>query len=302
MSPMTVSDGSDESVRREALLTEQVVRSFDDAPSRRTREVMQSLVRHLHGFARDVRLTPPEWEEAIAFLTRVGHITDERRQEFILLSDVLGLSMLTIGINAPDDPAATEPTVFGPFFVRDAPRIPYGGDAAQGAPGEPCWVQGTVTDTEGDPIAGAEIEVWEADEDGRYDVQYDDGRIAGRAAMTAGDDGRFGFWSVKPAAYAIPQDGPVGGLLRATRRSPIRPAHIHFMVAAPGYRTLVTHVFAAGEPHLSDDAVFGVKQSLVEAFREQPPGDAPGGRRCDARWWRVDWNIRLAAESGDRRR
>jgi hydroxyquinol 1,2-dioxygenase len=299
---MTVSDASDDSVRREALLTEQVVRSFDGAPCPRTREVMQSLVRHLHGFARDVRLTQPEWEEAIAFLTRVGHITDERRQEFILLSDVLGLSMLTITINAPDDPAATESTVFGPFFVHDAPRIPYGGDAAQGAPGEPCWVQGRVTDTEGSPIAGAEIEVWEADEDGRYDVQYDDGRVAGRAAMTAEDDGRFGFWSVKPAAYPIPQDGPVGGLLHAAQRSPIRPAHIHFMVAAPGYRTLVTHVFAAGEPHLSDDAVFGVKQSLVEEFQEQPPGDAPGGRRCDARWWRLDWNIRLAAEFGDRRR
>jgi hydroxyquinol 1,2-dioxygenase len=282
--------------RREAVLTDEVVRSFDHAGSPRTRELLQGLVRHLHAYARDVRLTESEWERAIDFLTRTGHLTDDRRQEFILLSDVLGLSMLTIGINAPADPAATEPTVFGPFFVHDAPEIQYGGDVAQGAPGEPCWVEGQVTDTEGTPLAGAVIEVWEADEDGFYDVQYDDGRTSGRARMRADQEGRYGFWSVKPAPYPIPGDGPVGELLDAAARSPMRPAHIHFMVAAPGHRTLVTHVFAAGGPHLDDDAVFGVKESLIREFAEQPAGEGPAGRALGDRWFKLVFDVRLAQE------
>jgi hydroxyquinol 1,2-dioxygenase len=282
--------------RREAALTERVLASFDATPSPRLRELLQGLVRHLHAYARDVRLTDAEWEYAIAFLTRTGQICNDTRQEFILLSDVLGLSMLTIGINAPSDSLATEPTVFGPFFVEDATLIEYGGDAAQGASGEPCWVEGRVTDTAGNPLAGAEIEVWEADEDGFYDVQYSDGRTAGRARMVADEDGRYGFWSVKPAAYPIPGDGPVGELLDATGRSPMRPAHIHFMVAAPAHHTLVTHVFAAGGPHLDDDAVFGVKESLIEEFSEQPPGDGPAGRTLDGRWWKLVFDVRLASE------
>jgi hydroxyquinol 1,2-dioxygenase len=282
--------------RREAVLTDEVVRSFDHAGSPRTRELLQGLVRHLHAYARDVRLTESEWERAIDFLTRTGHLTDDRRQEFILLSDVLGLSMLTIGINAPADPAATEPTVFGPFFVHDAPEIQYGGDVAQGAPGEPCWVEGQVTDTEGTLLAGAVIEVWEADEDGFYDVQYDDGRTSGRARMRADQEGRYGFWSVKPAPYPIPGDGPVGELLDAAARSPMRPAHIHFMVAAPGHRTLVTHVFAAGGPHLDDDAVFGVKESLIREFAEQPAGEGPAGRALGDRWFKLVFDVRLAQE------
>jgi hydroxyquinol 1,2-dioxygenase len=282
--------------RREAVLTDEVVRSFDHAGSPRTRELLQGLVRHLHAYARDVRLTESEWEHAIDFLTRTGHLTDDRRQEFILLSDVLGLSMLTIGINAPADPAATEPTVFGPFFVHDAPEIQYGGDAAQGAPGDPCWVEGQVTDTEGTPLAGAVIEVWEADEDGFYDVQYADGRTSGRARMRADQEGRYGFWSVKPAPYPIPGDGPVGELLDAAARSPMRPAHIHFMVAAPGHRTLVTHVFAAGGPHLDDDAVFGVKESLIREFAEQPAGEGPAGRALGDRWFKLVFDVRLAQE------
>jgi hydroxyquinol 1,2-dioxygenase len=204
--------------------------------------------------------------------------------------------MLTIAINAPSDPKATEPTVFGPFFVHDAPLIEFGGDAAQGAGGEPCWVEGHVTNTADNPLAGAEVEVWEADEDGFYDVQYSDGRTAGRARMRTDSDGRYGFWSVKPAPYPIPGDGPVGELLDAAHRSPMRPAHIHFMVSAPGHRTLVTHVFAAGGPHLDDDAVFGVKDSLIEEFREQPPGDGPAGRTLSTRWWTLVFDVRLAKE------
>ena len=282
--------------RREAALTERVLASFAATPSPRLRELLQGLVRHLHAYARDVRLTDAEWEYMIGFLTRTGQISDDKRQEFILLSDVLGLSMLTIGINAPSDPLATEPTVFGPFFVADAPLIEYGGDAAQGARGEPCWVEGRVTDTAGNPLAGAEIEVWEADEDGCYDVRYSDARTAGRARTRADDDGRYGFWSVKPAAYPIPGDGPVGELLAATSRSPMRPAHIHFMVAAPGHHRLVTHVFVAGGPHLDDDAVFGVKESLIAEFQEQPPGAGPAGRTLDGRWWQLVFDVRLASE------
>jgi hydroxyquinol 1,2-dioxygenase len=291
---MSTTDQRAELQRREAMLTERVVGSFDDASSPRVRELLQGLVRHLHAYAREVRLTEDEWQHAIDFLTRTGQITDDKRQEFILLSDVLGLSMLTIGINAPADPEATEPTVFGPFFVDDAPEIEYGGDVAQGASGEPCWVEGRVTDPTGSPVGRAEIEVWEADDDGFYDVQHGDGRTSGRARMSSDEDGRYGFWSVKPVAYPIPGDGPVGELLKAARRSPMRPAHIHFMVRAPGYRTLVTHVFAAGGPHLDDDAVFGVKASLIEEFSQQPPGEGPASRHLDGRWWKLGFNVRLA--------
>ena len=294
-----IDPGAELAGEREAALTEEVLERFAGTPSPRLHELLQSLVTHLHGFARETRLTEAEWAAAIDFLTRTGQITDERRQEFILLSDVLGLSMLTIGIGAPADPAATEPTVFGPFFVRDAPLVEFGGDVAQGAAGEPCWVEGRVTDVDGAPVPHAEIEVWEADADGRYDVQYDDGRTAGRARMSADAVGGYGFWSVKPAPYPIPHDGPVGELLQATRRSPMRPAHIHFMVAAPGAHTLVTHVFAADSAHLDDDAVFGVKDSLVREFAAMAPtSDGPAGRALDGRWWRLRFDVVLARASG----
>jgi hydroxyquinol 1,2-dioxygenase len=293
---MTATDIQSVLRAREEQLTDEVLASFDQTPDARLRELLQGLVRHLHSYAREARLTEAEWRFAIDFLTRTGHITDDRRQEFILLSDVLGISMLTIAINAPSDPDATEPTVFGPFFTDDAPDIGLGEDIAQGASGEPCWVEGQVMDTRGRPVGGAVIEVWEADEDGFYDVQYSDGRTAGRARLTADGDGRYGFWSVKPAPYPIPGDGPVGELLAATRRSRMRPAHIHFMVSAPGYHTLVTHVFLAGSPHLDHDAVFGVKESLIEPFAEQPPGVGPGNRRFDQRWWKLVFNVRLARE------
>ena len=278
---------------RERRVTDEVLASFDDTPDERLREILRSLVEHLHGFARDVRLTEAEWTQGIEFLTRVGHITDDRRQEFILLSDVLGLSMLTVGINAPDEPEATESTVFGPFFVEDSPEIELGGDIAEGVSGEPCWVEGRVTAVDGSPLAGAKIEVWEADDDGFYDVQQGE-TLSGRAHLFADDEGRYGFWSVKPAPYPIPDDGPVGDLLKAARRSPYRPAHIHFMVSHPGHQTLITHVFIAGSPHLDDDAVFGVKASLIAPAEQQAPGEGPGGRTLDAPWWRMTFDLRLA--------
>jgi hydroxyquinol 1,2-dioxygenase len=285
--------------KREEQLTDLVAASFDGSPSDRYREVLQSLVRHLHSFAREVRLTEEEWQRGVEFLTRCGHITDDRRQEFILLSDVLGLSMLTVGINAAASPDATESTVFGPFFVEGAPEVPLGGDISGGAEGMPCHVSGTVRSTSGEPVPGARIDVWEADADGFYDVQYEGERTAGRAWLRTGAGGGYRFWAVRPAAYGIPADGPVGDLLAAAGRGPMRPAHIHLMVTAPGYRRLVTHVFVAGDPYLSDDAVFGVKESLVREFERHPPGEGPDGRNLTVPWSSVDVDLVLASDDGE---
>ncbi|PKV97665.1 hydroxyquinol 1,2-dioxygenase [Amycolatopsis echigonensis] len=278
---------------REQAVTDEVLASFDNAEPR-LREVMQSLVRHLHAFARETRLSEREWEAGIAFLTRAGRLTDDRRQEFILLSDVLGLSMLTVAINQPAEPGATEATVFGPFFHDEAPEIALGGDIARGAAGMPCYVSGQVRGTGGEPIAGARIDVWEADEDGFYDVQYDDHRSAGRAWLRTGPDGEYRFWSVLPAPYPIPHDGPVGDLLKAAGRGPMRPAHLHFMVTAPGYRRLITHIFLAGDPHLRDDAVFGVKDSLIVDATTHAGGLAPDGTEPAAPWASIAFDLVLA--------
>jgi hydroxyquinol 1,2-dioxygenase len=243
-----------------------------------------------------VRLTEQEWNTGIEFLTAAGSITDEKRQEFILLSDVLGASMQTIAVNNQAYKNATEATVFGPFFVQDAPRIPLGGDIAGGAAGQPCWIEGTVTDTEGNPVPRARIEVWEADEDGFYDVQYSDGRVAGRAHLIADEDGKYAFWGLTPTPYPIPHDGPVGKMLEAVGRSPMRASHLHFMVTAENRRTLVTHIFVQGDSLLGSDSVFGVKDSLVKDFVEQEPGTAaPDGRHLgNQSWSRTRFDIVLA--------
>jgi alcohol dehydrogenase class IV/protocatechuate 3,4-dioxygenase beta subunit len=282
----------------EEAVTAEVLATFSGAAAPRYREVIQSLVRHLHAFAREVRLTESEWQQGIDFLTRTGHITDDRRQEFILLSDVLGLSMLTVAINAPASAGATESTVVGPFFTEDAPEVPLGGDIAGAAKGQPCYVSGTVRGTGGEPVPGARIEVWESDEDGFYDVQYPDGRTGGRGWLRSAADGGYRFWSVRPAPYPIPDDGPVGDLLAAAGRGPMRPAHLHFKVEAPGYRTLITHIFVAGDPYLDRDAVFGVKESLITDFAEHPPGTGPDGRRLDGPWTSVAFDIVLASLPG----
>ncbi|NMO02434.1 hydroxyquinol 1,2-dioxygenase [Gordonia sp. TBRC 11910] len=280
----------------EELLTDKVVKSFADSPHERLGVVMGSLVRHLHAFIREVRLTESEWEAAIEFLTEVGHITDDRRQEFILLSDILGASMQTINVNYETTGNSTEATVFGPFFVDDAPRIEHGGDIAGDATGQPCWVAGSVRDTAGNPVAGARIEVWEADDDGFYDVQYDDQRVSGRAHLFSDDDGHYEFWGLTPTPYPIPHDGPVGRLLEATGRSPMRASHLHFMVSAPGLRTLVTHIFVRGDELLDHDTVFGVKESLVKDFVQQPAdAPTPDGRDLNGQTWaRAEFDVVLA--------
>ncbi|QDO90261.1 intradiol ring-cleavage dioxygenase [Ornithinimicrobium ciconiae] len=287
---------SAEQAARETALVEQVVASFEGAESPRLKQLMQALTRHLHAFAREVRLTEEEWGGAIDFLTRAGHITTETRQEFVLLSDTLGLSMQTIAINNEAYQDATEATVFGPFFVEGAPRIDNGADLAFGAAGQPCWVEGRVTGTDGNPVSGARIEVWEADEDGFYDVQYDDGRTAARAHLFSDQDGTYRFWGITPTPYPIPYDGPVGEMLQAVGRSPMRTSHLHFMVSAEGSRTLVTHIFVDGCDYLDRDSVFGVKESLIKDFVLQPPGTpTPDGRDIGEREWAsVRFDIVLA--------
>ena len=278
-------------------LTDEVVASFDDAASPRVREVLQSLVRHLHAFAADVSLTDEEWAHGIDFLTRAGRLSDERRQELILLSDVLGLSMVTVALNHGAGSQATEPTVFGPFYVEGSPEYASGDDLAHGFSGEPCLVSGRVTDPSGAPVAGARMEVWQADDQGFYDVQYADlDEPRGRGHLFTGEDGAFSFWTVKPVAYPIPGDGPVGELMDAARRSIMRPAHIHFMISAPGRRTLITHVFDREDPYLATDAVFGVKASLVADFARHEAGEAPDGRVLDSPFHTLSYDFVLAPE------
>ena len=275
-----------EQADREVQLIETVLASFKDTSDLRLRLVMQALVRHLHAFVREVRLTEEEWNKAIEFLTAVGHITDDRRQEFILLSDVLGISMQVVAVNNEAYENATEATVFGPFFVDDAPEIQQGEDMSFGAVGEACWVEGTVRDTAGKPIANARIEVWEADEDGFYDVQYTDGRTAARAHIFSDAEGNYRFWGLTPTPYPIPYDGPVGKMLEAVSRSPYRASHLHFMVTAPEFRTLVTHIFVRGDELLERDSVFGVKESLVMDFAQHGADEpTPDGRDLEGREW-----------------
>jgi hydroxyquinol 1,2-dioxygenase len=294
-----MSEISAEQQSREADLVERVVASFAETPDARTKELVESLTRHLHGFLRETRLTEEEWARAIAFLTEAGHLSDDRRQEFILLSDVLGASMQTITINNEAYADATEATVFGPFFTEGSPDVGLGGDIAGGATGEPCWVEGRITGTDGRPVPGALVEVWEADADGRYDVQYDDDRVTGRGHVHADADGRYAFWAVTPTPYPIPDDGPVGRLLRATGRSPMRAAHLHLMVVGDDCRTLVTHVFPRGDAHLDSDSVFGVRDSLVVDVHRQLPGTpTPDGREVAGPWSRITFDVVLAPGPG----
>jgi hydroxyquinol 1,2-dioxygenase len=296
--PDEAARAAEQEAREQALL-DQVVAAFDSTPDLRLRELIQSAVKHLHAFIRETRLTEAEWLQAIQFLTAVGHKTDDVRQEFILLSDTLGASMQTIAVNNAAYGDATEATVFGPFFVEGSPEVEQGGDIAFGASGEPCWVEGTVTLADGTPLPGALIEVWETDEDGKYDVQYDDGRTSARGHLFADAEGRYGLWAVTPTPYSIPDDGPVGAMLQAAGRSPMRPAHLHFMISAEGARTLVTHIFVTGDPYLASDAVFGVKESLVRDFAQQPAGTpTPTGREVDGTWSRVTFDIVLAPAGG----
>src|SRR6202522_727036 len=254
----------------EETAADAVIESFAPETNPRLREILTALVTHLHAFARDVELTIPEWEKAIDFLTRTGHKSDDERQEFILLSDVLGLSMLAETIGNRKFGVATESTVLGPFHVVESPARELGDTIDLVGTGTPCVVTGRVVSVDGVPLPGAELDVWQANDQGFYDVQQPDvqPRANGRGLFTAAADGSFWFRTVVPSYYPIPTDGPVGALLNATQRHPFRPAHIHFIVAARGYRPLTTHIFVAGSPYIESDAVFAVKKSLIKEFKD----------------------------------
>lgn len=237
----------------------------------RLAEVMASLVRHLHAFAKDIQLTQQEWETAIDFLTRTGKICSQERQEFILLSDVLGFSMLVDALNNRRPDGATESTVFGPFHVADAPLRRMGDTISLDGKGESCLYSGKVLDLNGGPIEGACVDVWSDNAEGFYDVQQPgvQPRWNNRGRFVTGKDGAYHFVGIKPVSYPIPDDGPVGHLLEQLGRHPYRPAHMHYLITAPGYHKLVTHTFVGGDDYLHSDAVFGVKGSLIAPFERQ---------------------------------
>lgn len=251
-------------------VTEAVVDSMSGAADPRLRELLTALTRHLHAFVRETEPTMAEWERAIGFLTATGQSCTDTRQEFILLSDVLGVSMLVETLNGHRDPGATESTVLGPFHMTESPVRELGADIDLVGTGEPCVVSGRVLDRDGTPLPGAVLDVWQADAEGYYDVQQPDVQPPGngRGLFTADAEGRFWFRTCVPSPYPIPTDGPVGELLHATGRHPYRPAHIHFITTADGHEPVTTHIFVAGSDYLDSDAVFAVKESLVQDFTE----------------------------------
>jgi protocatechuate 3,4-dioxygenase beta subunit len=265
-----MSDTSSFAFFTEANSDEVVVERMEACRNPRLKEVMTSVVRHLHALVKEVEPTDAEWMAAIQFLTATGQMSDERRQEFILLSDTLGVSMLVDAINNRKPSGATESTVLGPFHVGGAPVKEMGEDICLDGKGMPLVMSGSVRDANGAPVDGAVLDVWMTNDDGFYDVQQPDVQpeMNLRGVFRTGADGRFWFRSVKPRFYPIPDDGPVGQMLRATGRHPYRPAHIHFIISAEGFRTVTTHVFVRGDDYLETDAVFGVKESLILDFIE----------------------------------
>ncbi|VTU45282.1 Hydroxyquinol 1,2-dioxygenase (plasmid) [Variovorax sp. SRS16] len=284
----------------EWTITGAVLKAQGAASNARFKTVMDSLVRHLHDFAREVQLTEEEWSSGIDFLTRVGEITDDKRQEFILLSDVLGLSTLVTAQRNRWPTGCTEATVFGPFFVPNAPKYDNGDDISNGATGEPCFVSGTVQGIGGELIANARMDVWQSDDKGSYDVQRPGlDHAQGRGHLTSQHDGRYHFKSIVAVPYPIPYDGPVGQMLEKLGRHPWRPAHLHFMIQAPGYETLITHVFRSGGTYLDSDAVFGVRSSLIADWKRHEPGTAPDGTRIEVPFYTLEYDFVLCSASKD---
>jgi hydroxyquinol 1,2-dioxygenase len=278
-----------------ADITAAAVASFDGADDERLRTLVQALIRHLHAFATEVGLTQGEWEEGIRILTETGHITDDRRQEFILWSDTLGLSMLVDALANPLPSGATESTVLGPFYVPGSPLRPYGASIAEEVAGAPAWIHGKVLDLDGGPIPGAELDVWQNGDDRLYAVQNAEApedHLRGR--FTTRDDGSYAFLAVRPVPYTIPDDGPVGRMLAATGRHPWRPAHVHMIVRAPGYRTLATHIFDRESEYLDSDAVFAVKPSLLREFVRRPADDPERPDGVEGEWFSVENTLVLA--------
>ncbi len=288
------------STYNQAKLTEEVIGSFKNAPPR-LKEIMTSLVTHLHAFAREVDLTPQEWQAGLAFLKETGRISTGKREEFIVLSDTLGLSMMVVSLaqarasgDAKGALPATEATVEGPFYWHGAPDLPLGSDIGEGVPGTPALYTGRITDVNGKPLEDALLDVWSGDGDGKYDVQLsDEPTMKARGRFRTDAEGRYWFWSIMPSYYPVPDDGPVGTMLRATNRSINRPGHMHTMVSAPGHVPITTHLFVSSSPYLHEDAVFGKRDSLVVQFEEHPPGKAPDGRAMKTPYHSANYDFRL---------
>jgi hydroxyquinol 1,2-dioxygenase len=259
---------------------------------------MTALVRHLHDFAREVRLTEAEWMAAVQWLTATGRISDEKREEFILASDVLGLSMLVVQMNHRLDPQATPATVLGPFHIEGSPELDYAEDMSDGLPGTPLYLHGTVRDLTGAPVGGGVLDVWQADAEGAYEAQIpdvDEARL--RAKYTTREDGSYCLRTIAPLGYTIPMDGPVGDLIGRTEISHFRPAHIHFLINVPGYEPLITHLFQQGAPYLDSDVVFGTKQELVVRFDQRDPGPTPDGGTIDVPWLEARYDFVLQRQT-----
>jgi hydroxyquinol 1,2-dioxygenase len=278
-----------------ADITAAVIASFDDAPGARVRELMQSFARHLHAFVTEVGLTEREWAKAIDVLTATGHITDDKRQEFILWSDTLGVSMLVDALAHAVPAGATEPTILGPFYVPGSPLRDFGARISEKEAGTPAWVHGHVRSLDGRPLAGAELDVWQNGDDMLYAVQdpeAPDDHLRGR--FRTRHDGSFGFVAVRPVPYPIPDDGPVGRMLTATGRHPWRPAHVHMVVRAPGHKALTTHIFDAQSRYLDDDTVFAVKPSLAREFEERSADDPERPPGIERDWVSIELELVLA--------
>ena len=285
----------------EADLTEAVIRSFDRTPDARAKFLLQELTRSLHDFVRKTDLTFDEWAYAIDFLTRTGQKCNASRQEFILLSDVLGVSMLVDAVNHRERGGATETTVLGPFYVGEHRETAHGTDISAELPGDRMFVQGRVTDLEGRPLAGAAVDVWHADDEGHYDSQrptYEASGPSSRARFVTDAEGRFFFRTILPRSYPIPTDGPVGEMITQTRRHPMRPAHVHFLVDAEGYEPLITHLFIGGDDYLDSDAVFGVKDELVAEVERRTDAAMPDGKPASGPWHLMTYDFRMKPGAG----
>jgi hydroxyquinol 1,2-dioxygenase len=283
----------------EETLTNAVIERLKKSDDPRFRQVMQSAVKHLHAFAREVQLTEEEWFEGIKFLTAVGQKCDDKRQEFILLSDVLGLSMMVVALNNKSVPGATEPTVLGPFFAHGAKEYDYGGDLREGATmkGEDVYVSGRILSLDGRPVPNATLDIWQAKADGIYDVQTE-GEFELRGRVKANAKGEYAFKSYKPKFYSVPIDGPVGDLIKRTGNHHMRPAHMHAIVSAPGYQPVITHVFVDGDPYLDEDAVYAVKDSLIAKYKKVTDAAEAKKLGMPSAFLRLDWDFKLSPDVG----
>jgi hydroxyquinol 1,2-dioxygenase len=280
----------------EDTITEAVQRSFDTSTDERFRQLFVCLVQHLHKFAREVRLTGEEWLTAMEFLERAGKISSPTRQEFVLLSDILGLSMLLDKINQHGGPSATDSALLGPFYVEGRPTVANGADISGGVGGTPMFVTGLVVNEQGGPIAGAHVDTWHSDGEGFYDVQQTEklhDQLAMRALLTTDENGRFWYRSIAPRYYPAPTDGPGGEILRAAGRSVMRPQHVHFWFHANGYQPLITQLFLRDDPYIDCDVVFAVQDSLKADFVRHQPGVAPDGTTVEEPFVTLDWTFVL---------